>query len=93
MFRIVKVNGDSMQPCYRHNDYVVVMSPGKKSLAPGQDVVCRHPQFGNILKRIDTIKSERLYLTGLNPMSTSKADLGFITRKDVVGRVIYHFQQ
>ena len=92
MLSIVRVNGDSMQPYYRHNDYVLITSLGKKLLKSGQDVVCVHPKYGKMLKRISKVQSERIYLTGLNHMSTSQADLGFINSTDVVGKVIYHLQ-
>ncbi len=93
MLKIVKVKGDSMQPSYRHGDYVLVTSFGKSLLNVGDDIVCQHPHFGLMLKRINAIESEQLYLTGLNSLSTSVANLGSVNRQDVVGRVVLHVKQ
>jgi len=90
MFKIIKVQGDSMYPCYRHNDYVVLAKYWPRHLKAGDDIVCKHKQFGTIIKRIHQILDKKIQLTGLNTSSTSQQDLGHITYKDVIGRVIWH---
>lgn len=93
MFKIVKVKGDSMQPCYHHNDFVLLKHVAEKALQKGDDIVCRHHQFGLILKRIKNITLNKLELTGLNTSSTSSSMLGTINTIDVVGRVIWHIKK
>lgn len=82
-----------MQPCYRHNDYVVLTQIWLKPLRKGNDIVCRHNQFGLIIKRIHNIIYNKLELTGLNTTSTSRTMLGNIHKSDVVGRVIWHIKK
>ena len=90
MFKLVKVKGDSMQPCYRHNDYILISKSRRKQFTVGDDVVCQHPHLGLILKRIVDINSGKLKLAGLNSLSSSPKDLGDIHKHDVIGRVIWH---
>jgi len=93
MLKIIKVQGDSMLPCYAHNDYVVLIPAWCRALQKGDDVVCRHHHFGLILKRIYNITNNELALTGLNSSSTSRKMLGHVNEKDVLGRVLWHFKK
>lgn len=76
--RIVRVKGDSMQPCYRDGDYLLITRYRRRRPRPGDDVVFEHPDFGTLLKRIDSIESGRLQLRGLNPLSADAAALGTV---------------
>ena len=84
MFRLVKIKGDSMWPDYRHNDYVALGRWHRRALAVGDDVVCNHAEFGLILKRIQHIGPDGLWLTGL---------LGNIQEQAVMGRVLWHIRR
>ena len=92
MFRLVKIKGDSMRPDYRHNDYVLLVQGRKNALSVGDDVVCKHADFGLILKRIKNISPNGLQLTGLNARSAEPASLGDIQKRDVVGRVVWRIK-
>lgn len=93
MFRLVKIKGDSMWPDYRHNDYVAISRRRNNALLPGDDVICRHAEFGLILKRIKHIGPNGMRLTGLNPLSAESGRLGNIQRRAVVGRVVWHIKR
>ena len=93
MFRLVKVKGDSMWPDYRHNDYVALGRWRGRALAVGDDVVCKHAEFGLILKRIQRIGPDGLWLTGLNPRSAASGRLGNIQEQAVMGRVLWHIRR
>ncbi len=90
MLKLFRVRGDSMCPRYRSSDFVLVARPLWRRLGAGDDVVTRHPELGTIFKRIESLDRDRLRLCGLDPRSTASADLGSVSRKDVVGRVILH---
>lgn len=93
MFRLVKIKGDSMWPDYRHNDYVAISRRRNNALLPGDDVICRHAEFGLILKRIKHIGPNGMRLTGLNRLSAESGRLGNIQRRAVVGRVVWHIKR
>ena len=92
MYQFIKIKGDSMLPCYREDDYVLLIKNGFRSIRVGDDVVCNHHQYGIILKRIYKCIDDKLYLTGLNSKSTDRADLGAVENKDIIGCVIWHIK-
>jgi signal peptidase I len=97
IFKIAKVSGDSMSPNFHDGDFVIALRwPGLR-LQPGQAVLVDHPIFGLIIKRIKQINTEAggqpcYQLTGDNPASTSSETLGWITPKQIFGRVVWHIQ-
>lgn len=93
MLKLVKVKGDSMHPCYRHNDYLLLSRLYFRPLRPGDDVVCIHPHYQTIVKRIAEIDDNKIHLTGLNTRSTSKYHLGTISQNAIIGKVIWHIRQ
>lgn len=82
-----------MQPCYHHNDYVLITKPLFKALNVGDDIVCKHQQLGLILKRIKHVNKQEIELTGLNQLSSDSTALGKIKIEDVIGRVIWHIKK
>ncbi len=93
MFKLVKVKGDSMLPCYRHNDYLILSKYLFNNLTVGDDIVCNHPHYNIIFKRIAKITNSNIYLTGLNAASTSSQDLGTISHNEIIGKVVWHIKQ
>ncbi|MEM7026647.1 MAG: S24/S26 family peptidase [Pseudomonadota bacterium] len=91
MLKLIKVKGDSMQPCYRHNDYLLISKPLFRSISVGDDVVCKHPGIGTIFKRINKIQDKKIELKGLNMLSSNPSEIGVIRSQDIIGRVIWHF--
>ncbi|MEM7251909.1 MAG: S24/S26 family peptidase [Pseudomonadota bacterium] len=89
MLSIAKVTGESMDPVYRHGDFVVVTSVGRPYRL-GDDVLCDHPSFGLILKRVVRLARGGVGLGGLNLKSLNAADLGTVERDAIRGRVILH---
>ena len=51
-----------MCPNYNAADYVVIVRPLWRRLRAGDDVVARHPVFGTIFKRVDSLRGEQLRL-------------------------------
>lgn len=82
-----------MQPCYHHNDYILISKPIFKPLSIGDDIVCIHPSLGLILKRIKHIENQKLELTGLNQLSTDSNAIGKVNMKEVLGRVVWHIKK
>ncbi len=74
-----------MLPFLRAGDYVLVV---KRPLKIGDVVVARHPQFGEIIKRIAAINSSSYELVGDNAESVSMQQIGAVPAESIVGKVV-----
>ena len=96
MLRLLRVNGNSLQPNYQEGDFVLVAKipflMGK--LQRGDVVAFYHPDYGTMIKRVDHIPSEKdeIYVTGTHEYSVDSRDFGPIQRSAVIGKVIWHIR-
>ena len=89
-FLNVVVNGDSMWPTLKQGSTAKFERINSTSVAVGQIVLLDHPFMPNlrIIKRIQSIEDEQLFLVGDNPDPTASEDshnFGFISKKHVIG--------
>ena len=75
-FLNVVVNGDSMWPTLKQGSTAKFESINSTSVAVGQVVLLDHPFRPNlrIIKRIQSIEDEQLFLVGDNPDPTASED-------------------
>ena len=94
MFRIIKVTGKSLWPEYQEGDYVVLTTIPFffKSLKGGDVVVFRHPDYGELIKKIEHINTEQGTITviGSLPSSIDSRQFGPINKSDLIGKVLWH---
>lgn len=87
----VKISGHSMEPNFLDDEYVLVSSVPFlfRQIRPRDVVVFRHD--GDILmKRIEKIKDNKFFLTGDNSKdSLDSKKIGWVDKKNIVGKVIY----
>ena len=81
--RIVRVNGDSMLPRYRSGDYLLVGRYRYRRPKPGDDIVFRHADLGQLVKRIDSIDAGRISLRGLSAISSEPTSLGTLPAQEL----------
>ncbi|MBI2426678.1 MAG: S26 family signal peptidase [Candidatus Kerfeldbacteria bacterium] len=76
----------------REGDQVFVKRVGKSDqLEVGDIVVARHPfQKMFIIKRIDRIHDEQVFLVGMDRASTDGWSFGGIARERIIGKVTAH---
>ncbi|MEM7432232.1 MAG: S24/S26 family peptidase [Pseudomonadota bacterium] len=74
--KIFRVSGSSMQPAYSDGDYVVTVRYGRRQPQVGDDVVTQHPDFGDVIKRIERIEEGKVFFAGLNMLSADRVALG-----------------
>lgn len=79
-----------MYPVFQPNDYVVISPRLFSAYKIGDIVVAQHSTFGLIIKRIiDINQQQQISLAGENPASSSSQAIGLISKKQLVGRVIW----
>ena len=94
MCRLLKIHGDSLFPDYQEGDFVLVskipflfVSP-----RPGQVIAFRMPPYGTLIKRIDQVleAGQAFFVSGTHPYSVDSRQFGPVSRRAVIGWVIWH---
>jgi len=93
MFKFIKVTGDSLSPSYNEGDYVILITYPLFSFKRGDTIVFRHPEYGTMIKDIDSLDSDKIQVIGTHPHSVDSRQFGPINQSEVVGKVILHFKK
>lgn len=93
MIKFIKVTGDSLSPAYKEGDYVMLITVSFFYLKRGDTIVFKHPEYGTMIKNIDSIDSDKIFVVGTHPHSTDSRQFGPIERSEVVGKVIWHIKK
>lgn len=91
MFRLklARVAGESMLPAISPDDYVIAWRNPWSRIQPGRLVICQHPQYGAIVKRIAAVDQDKALLEGDNrEASVASARMGWVDQADL-SPVIY----
>jgi len=87
MFRLIRVNGDSMSPTLNNRDYILINKP--RSVRVGFIYVIQHNRLGRIVKRVSEETPQGYRLEGDNPKSTSATILGCVSATQIIGRALF----
>lgn len=88
-----KIQGESMLPVFKHDDFVVSFSCCNTHYRINDVVIVQHPSLGKILKRILSIEQKSVRLVGDNlQQSTSTQSIGLQPLSHIQGRVIWHIR-
>lgn len=84
-----KIVGRSMSPTLKPGQNILVNRLSK--VKPQDIVAAKDPRDGKILiKRVQKITNGKFYVLGDNPNeSTDSRHFGWITKKDIIGKVIF----
>ena len=96
MLKLLKISGDSLLPDYEHGDFVLVSKiPYYFSSPACGDVIAFHqPGYGLLIKRLIAIDPYGgIQVQGSQPESIDSRVFGAVQRKDIVGKVIWHFRR
>ncbi|PIE43619.1 MAG: peptidase S24 [Gammaproteobacteria bacterium] len=89
MLTLKRIEGDSMSPSLQNGDYILACLWPRWLLKPKQIIVLKHPIYGDIIKRIDTIDEQgQLTLIGDNHRSVSREAMGKISKQIKTWKVI-----
>jgi len=88
-FHFSRVDGISMSPVIPDGSYVLINTWRiKQKLTPNRIVKVQHSRYGEIIKRIEHIDNlGKIWLKGEHPNSVSTAEIGPITKGDIIGIV------
>ncbi|MCV2403352.1 nickel-type superoxide dismutase maturation protease [Marinomonas sp. C2222] len=88
MFKLIKVQGESMSPLLEEGDFVFI-SRWYRKLMIGHLVVVDHALYGYIVKRVLHIAPDgQLWLGGENNKSMQSEKIGWVSPRRVIGKVI-----
>ncbi len=97
MLKVLKVSENSLSPVYQEGDYVVVSTVPLLFGAPkrGDIIVFRHEVYGTMIKMVEAVApgGEELSVVGTHAHSVDSRRFGPISRKDVIGKVIWHIKK
>ncbi len=84
--RLVRIDGDSMAPKLPHGTFALFRRT--RWIRPEDIVLVKHPVFGRIVKKVVSVSSRGITLTGLSSRSVSSLSLGPVDRRAVQGKLI-----
>ena len=95
MLRLLKVSGQSLWPLYEDGDYVLVVHPLLAGgIKMGDTIVFRHPIYGIMIKQVERVApGSIIYVVGTHERSVDSRQFGAISRKDVIGKVIWRIKR
>jgi len=94
MLEIIKVTGESLSPEYKEGDYVIIVTyPFFLRLKPGDTIVFDQPEYGRVIKKIQRIEYNLIYVSGAHANSVDSRRFGPVPRKNILGKVIWHIQK
>jgi nickel-type superoxide dismutase maturation protease len=95
MFKLLKVSGSSLWPLYQDGDYVLVAPPVLSGgIRRGDVLVFRHPAYDIMIKLVERIlPGGQLFVVGAHEQSIDSREFGPISRKAVIGKVIWHIRR
>lgn len=91
MFRLLKVSGNSLTPEYRNGDYILVTRLFRR-LKENDVVVFVKDTYGMMVKRVRLVSANQseYFVEGTHPDSIDSRCFGFVSRQDVIGKVLWH---
>jgi signal peptidase I len=97
MCRLLKVKGQSLEPIFRDGDFVLISKIPILSgnIQLGDQIVFRHAIYGTLIKLIEEISpdGDNFFVRGTNINSVDSRRFGSIQKRDIIGKVIWHFKK
>ena len=82
-----------MTPEYWSGDFVLLMKPFWRRIKRGDVIVFRNQLYGILIKRIEKITDEGIYVVGTGENSLDSRRLGPVNPDAVQGKVIWHIRR
>ncbi len=91
MFKILKIEGDSMYPLLRHGEKIFCIRPIFTSISLGDVVVFKHKNYGLMVKQITKIDKNTYYVKGTLPNSIDSSVFGYLKKSDFLYKMLFRF--
>ena len=97
MLKLLKVSGKSLAPEYLEGDFVLIAKIPflMRRLHTGDVVVFRHPLYGVLIKKVDSVSEDRgeVLVTGTHTNSLDSRRFGAVRISSLLGKVIWHIRK
>jgi nickel-type superoxide dismutase maturation protease len=97
MIQILKVTGESLSPFFLEGDFVVVSKIPfvLRRIRAGDIVVFKHPAYGTMIKKVDHLSTDgnEVFVLGTHQESTDSRQFGPLSRRQLIGKVIWHIKK
>ena len=91
MFRVLRIQGESMSPEYQTGDFVLIVRRAHPKIG---DVIVFHNQlYGLLIKRVEKVTEQGIYVIGTGEHSLDSRRLGPVSPDKVQGKVIWHIKR
>lgn len=91
MFQILRIQGGSMMPEYQNGDFVLIARTRYPKI--GDVIVFHNRLYGTLVKRIEKITEQGIYVIGTGENSLDSRRLGPVNPDKVQGKVIWHIKR
>jgi hypothetical protein len=81
-----------MEPDYREGDFVLVLRARMWQIKRGTAIAFVHPEYGLLIKKVDHLESQHVWVSGTNSRSVKSQTLGPISMKQILGTVVARFR-
>lgn len=89
MFKLLKVEGDSMYPLLKQGDKLLCMKP--LSISEDDVVVFSHNKEGLMIKKVTRIDENGYFVKGSSPYSIDSSTFGYLRKEDILYKMVYKF--
>ncbi len=93
MFQVLRIHGESMSPEYEEGDFVLIMKIFRGKIKMDDVIVFQHQMHGTLIKAVEKITDEGIYVLGRGENSLDSRRLGPVNPLSVQGRVIWHIRR
>ena len=93
MFQVLRIHGESMFPEYQDGDFVLIMKIFRGKIKIGDVIVFKHQHYGTLIKGVEKVTGEGIYVLGTGENSLDSRRLGPVSPFSVQGRVIWHIRR
>ena len=91
MFKLLKIEGDSMYPFLKNSETILCIKPLFNNLEENDIVVFNHEKEGLMIKRLTVIDKNGYYVEGTTPYSLDSSIFGYLKKEDILYKMIYKF--
>lgn len=91
MIKILRIQGESMMPEYQDGEFVLIWRTSRPKV--GDVVVFDNELYGILIKQVEKITEQGVYVIGTGENSLDSRRLGPVNPEKIQGKVIWHIRR